>query len=199
MTDVTAVIREPLAPSRPRRFLGDLERRREVFANLGLNWFASVMGTGIVANAAALPPMAMLTVGAGALLVGKNLIGLHAAVRVDEILWTFGTATGLLSAVAIPYLMFTEMPSALGDVLGSWLMPVVPPMVSAAAGAGLIRYLPAGHGAVSAEYASAADAMAVLYGVPAWGFAVGWLSIAAVAPRPVPDHPGPADGRSAIA
>jgi C4-dicarboxylate transporter/malic acid transport protein len=192
------------------------------------------------------PPMAMLTVGAGALLVGRQLIGLPAAVRVDELLWALGTAAGLLCAVAIPVLMFTEMPSALGDVLGSWLMPVVPPMVSAAAGAGLIRYLPAGqdrlallvacyamfgislfmslnviallcyrltshglpaaplvptlwivlgplgqsvtasgllaqaaHGAAGGEYARAADAMAILYGAPAWGFAIGWLLIAA--------------------
>jgi tellurite resistance protein TehA-like permease len=179
-------------------------------------------------------------------LARRHLIGLPAAVRVDEVLWVLGTATGLLCAVAIPVLIFTEIPSALGDVLGSWLMPVVPPMVSAAAGAGLIRYLPAGqnrlallvpcyalfgispfmslnviaplwyrltshgvpaarlvptlwivlgslgqsitasglvahaaHGAVSGDYARAADAMRILYGVPTWGFAIGWLLIAA--------------------
>jgi C4-dicarboxylate transporter/malic acid transport protein len=303
MSQVSAVVTpEQLPTRRPRRVLRDLKQPRDAFANLGPNWFTSVMGTGIVASAAALlpvqvpaltsaalaiwilaaalliavvaattvhwllyqqtarrhhrtlsmapfygaPPMAMMTVGAGALLVGKNLIGLPAAVRVDEILWALGTATGLLCAVAIPVLMFTEMTSELGDVLGSWLMPVVPPMVSAAAGAGLIRYLPAGqdrlgllvacyamfgvslfmslnviallwyrltsrgvpavrmvptlwivlgplgqsvtaagllahaaHGAVSGEYASAADAMAVLYGVPVWGFAIAWLFIAA--------------------
>jgi excisionase family DNA binding protein len=54
------------------------------------------------------PPMAMLTVGAGALLVGKDLIGLSAAVTVDEILWTLGTLTGLASTILIPYLMFTR-------------------------------------------------------------------------------------------
>lgn len=37
------------------------------------------------------PPMALLTVGAGALLVGRDLVGLGAAVRIDEILWTLGT------------------------------------------------------------------------------------------------------------
>ncbi len=35
--------------------------------------------------------MAMMTVGAGALLVGKSLIGLPAAVDIDWMLWTLGT------------------------------------------------------------------------------------------------------------
>ena len=155
---------------------------RQRLAHLGPNWFASVMGTGIVANAAALlpvhsaalhsialavwvlaagllavllaataahwllhteqarahhsdpamapfygaPPMAMLTVGAGALLLGKQLVGLPAAVRVDEVLWSAGTITGLLSTIAIPYLMFTRHELHAQDTLGSWLMPVVP-------------------------------------------------------------------------
>jgi C4-dicarboxylate transporter/malic acid transport protein len=168
--------------------------------NLGPNWFASVMGTGIVANAAILlpvqlaplhslalgvwvlaatllialtiatavqwvrypetarrhhrdptmapfygaPPMAMLTVGAGALLVGRGLIGVPAAITVDEILWTLGTVTGLASTIAIPYLMFTQHHLGRRNTLGTWLMPIVPPMVSAATGAALIAYLPAG-------------------------------------------------------
>jgi C4-dicarboxylate transporter/malic acid transport protein len=168
--------------------------------NLGPNWFASVMGTGIVANAAALlpvrvaglrefavgvwlsaaamlvflllataaqwlrypiharrhhhdpamapfygaPPMALLTVGAGAVLVGRDIVGLGPAVAVDEVLWTLGSITGLLGAIAIPYLMFTEHDLEWKDASGTWLMPVVPPMVSAATGAALIAHLPAG-------------------------------------------------------
>jgi tellurite resistance protein TehA-like permease len=159
MTDTT------LAPSpsalhdiRPRRLLAALPTRADAFAHLGPNWFASVMGTGIVAVAATLlpvrfagreplaviawvtaaallvlliaatavhwlrhpdtarghardsamapfygaPPMALLTVGAGALLAGRHLIGLHDAVVVDSVLWTAGTLTGLAAAVAIP-------------------------------------------------------------------------------------------------
>src|ERR1700740_1597435 len=42
---------------RPPRVLGALERPGDVFRHLGPNWFASVMGTGIVANAAALLPV----------------------------------------------------------------------------------------------------------------------------------------------
>ena len=188
------------APRAARRLLRELQRPSDVFANLGPNWYASIMGTGIVANAAALlplhstgllraalviwaldavllvaltaatavhwvrypavarshasdpamaqfygaPPMALLTVGAGALLVGHQLLGMHAAVIVDSVLWGLGTATGLLSSVAIPYLMFTRHRIDQPMTLATWLMPIVPPMVSAATGAALIAHLPAG-------------------------------------------------------
>jgi C4-dicarboxylate transporter/malic acid transport protein len=185
----------------PRRWiLTELEHPGAVFLNLGPNWFASVMGTGIVAVAAVLlpvhiaglrdlargvwllaaamlvllvvatavhwlrhpeharrhhhdpamapfygaPPMALLTIGAGALLVGRDIVGLGAAVRVDEVLWTLGTIGGLLSVIAIPYLMFTDDHIRPSEAYATWLMPVVPPMVSAATGAALIAYLPAG-------------------------------------------------------
>jgi C4-dicarboxylate transporter/malic acid transport protein len=195
MSDATTITRP-----RSRRLLADLERPSDVFRHLGPNWYASIMGTGIVANAAILlpahapalhsfalgvwvlagtmlvaltlasaahwlrhpqiahghhrdpamapfygaPPMAMLTVGAGALLVGKDLIGLPAAIALDEILWTLGTVTGLASTIVIPYLMFTRLELAREDTLATWLMPIVPPMVSAATGAALIAHLPAG-------------------------------------------------------
>jgi C4-dicarboxylate transporter/malic acid transport protein len=90
------------------------------------------------------PPMAILTVGAGALLLGKDLVGLSAAITVDEILWTLGTLTGLASTILIPFLMFTRLKLELKHTLGTWLMPIVPPMVSAATGAALIAHLPAG-------------------------------------------------------
>ena len=133
-------------------------------ANVTPNWFASVMGTGIVANAAVTlpvelpglrqaaigvwllasamllffltatvlhwvrhpaaarahhadpvmahfygaPPMALLTVGAGTLLIGRDVVGLRAAVAIDAVLWTVGTIAGLVSAVAVPYLAFTR-------------------------------------------------------------------------------------------
>jgi C4-dicarboxylate transporter/malic acid transport protein len=184
----------------PLRSAGALERAGDFVRNLGPNWFASVMGTGIVANAALIlpvhiaglravaagmwlvaatmlvllavatglqwlryperarrhvheaanapfygaPPMAMLTVGAGALLVGRVIVGAGAALRIDEILWTLGTITGLLSTIAIPYMMFTEHSPEPPDTHGTWLMPIVPPMVSAATGAALIAHLPAG-------------------------------------------------------
>src|SRR5271156_1704629 len=41
---------------RNRSFLRELERPSHAFRNIGPNWFASVMGTGIIATAAALLP-----------------------------------------------------------------------------------------------------------------------------------------------
>jgi len=164
---------------------------------LGPNWFASVMGTGIVATAGATlpfhvkgmhvftlsiwlvslvvltvlvvafavhwvrhpgavgryardvtlaqffgaPPMALLTVGAGALLVGRSLIGEGAALVLDWVLWSAGTVTGLATAVAVPYLLFTRLEVRHDAAFGGWLMPVVPPMVSAATGGMLIAHV----------------------------------------------------------
>ena len=185
---------------RRHRLLGDLDRPGDVFARLGPNWFASVMGTGIVATAAATlpvqwpglrgfadavwvlsavwlltlagaevllwtrhrdaarghardpvmvqfygaPPMALLTVGAGALLLGPGLIGADAAIAIDAVLWPLGTLTGLAASLAVPYLMFTRWQATPDAAFGGWLMPVVPPMVSAATGALLVPHLPAG-------------------------------------------------------
>jgi hypothetical protein len=39
------------------------------------------------------PPMALLTVGLSTLLLGKDLIGLTLAVRIDAVLWGLGTLT----------------------------------------------------------------------------------------------------------
>ncbi len=87
------------------------------------------------------PSMALLTVGAGAVLVGKDLIGLRAAVDLDWVLWTLGTVAGLACSVAVPYLMFTRHRVGADAAFGGWLMPVVPPMVSAATGALLIPHV----------------------------------------------------------
>ncbi len=47
-------------------------------------------------------PMALLTVGAGAILVGKDLIGERLAVDLDWVLWTAGTLGGLFTAIDHP-------------------------------------------------------------------------------------------------
>ena len=169
---------------------------RRWLGHIGPNWFASVMGTGIVANAGAtlpadLPgmhlftrvvwvaaavlltglvvvvgghwlrnptvarsharnpqmahfygaaPMALLTVGTGAVLVGGEVIGERAAITLAWLLWTAGTAGGLFTAVSIPYLMFTQHDVEPDAAFGGWLMPIVPPMVAAATGAFLIPH-----------------------------------------------------------
>ncbi|MBW4042724.1 MAG: TDT family transporter [Acidobacteria bacterium] len=188
-------------PARPHsRFFQQLEHPGQIVSNLTPNWFASIMGTGIVATAAAslplqfpglrtaativwviaaflllaltvatvlhwvryrqtasrhhldpvishfygAPPMAILTVGAGTLLLGKDWIGLPAAIGVDWTLWTIGTVLGLGTAVLVPYLAFTRHETEPDAAFGGWLMPIVPPMVSASTGALLIPSVTAG-------------------------------------------------------
>ena len=165
---------------------------------LGPNWFASVMGTAIIANAAATlpvhtpvldvlatsawllgaallvvlgvatvrhwrsspgaarrhladpvmshfhgaPPMALMAVAAGTLLAGHRVIGHHAAVGVATALWAAGTLLGLWTLVAIPRQTLRSPAAYSGAAFGGWLMPVVPPTVSAATGPLLLPHLP---------------------------------------------------------
>jgi len=176
--------------------------------NFGPNWFASVMGTGIVATAGAgLPvhvpgahvfsrvvwvfaavllvvllvavsvqwfrhptvarshsrnpqmahfygacPMALMTVGSGAILIGQDLLGARVAVDLAWVLWTAGTVGGLFTAVSIPFVMFTQFNVEPDAAFGGWLMPVVPPMVSAAAGALLVPHMAPGTGRTTMLY-----------------------------------------------
>lgn len=92
------------------------------------------------------PPMALMTVGAGTLLVGRDVIGLHAAVAVDAVLWTVGTLAGLAVAATVPHRTLTRQDRKGDGVQGYWLMAIVPPLVSASTGAPLIAHLPAGPG-----------------------------------------------------
>jgi C4-dicarboxylate transporter/malic acid transport protein len=302
MSTITAPTPGSLGARASRRRLSAPEQPGGALAQIGPNWFASVMGTGILATAALLlpvrvagqtafaigawalaavllavlaaatavqwvrypaiarshhrnpamapfygaPAMAVLTVGAGTLLVGSKLIGVGAAVTVDELLWTIGTVIGLACTIAIPYFMFTGPAVRLEQVNGGWLMAIVPPMVSAATGAALIAHVPAGqarltlalacygmfgisliaslivfgllvarlarHGAgparlvptlwiglgplgqsitavgllskaarpaLPASFGPAIHGLVFVYGLPVWGFAIVWLTIAA--------------------
>ncbi|MDW8806628.1 TDT family transporter, partial [Streptomyces scabiei] len=88
--------------------------------------------------------MALLAVGAGALVVGRDWIGVRATLALDAVLFGAGTVTGLAAAVAVPYLMIVRHridPAGITPVL---LLPLVAPMVSAALGPLLVPYLPAG-------------------------------------------------------
>jgi len=91
-------------------------------------------------------PMALLTVAAGAVLVGGDLIGELAAVELAWALWVAGTVSGLFTAVSIPFLMFTQHSVGPDAAFGGWLMPVVPPGVAAATGALLIPHMTPGVG-----------------------------------------------------
>lgn len=239
----------------------DVPGRRPVAILLWLlaAWWLVVLGTGFVAGRVRFrphddvgmtqfwgaPAMGLMTVGAGALLVGRDVIGLENALRLDWTLWTAGTLLGLGTAMWIPFRMMTTHDVPPGSAFGGWLMPVVPPMVSAANGALLIPHLPPGQarltmllacyamfgislfatvivvpqiwqrlvhhklgpaaavptvwivlgplgqsitasdllagqaGHVLPEpYGTAASAFALFYGVPTWGFAMLWISLA---------------------
>ncbi|WP_086559989.1 TDT family transporter [Streptomyces africanus] len=88
--------------------------------------------------------MALLAVGGGALGVGRDWIGVRAAVALDAVLFGAGTALGLAAAVAVPYLMAVRHRAEPGQATPVWLLPLVAPMVSAAVGPPLVRHLPPG-------------------------------------------------------
>lgn len=199
MTTIAVERQAAVRVQRRPGLLADLEGG-PVFGFIGPNWFASVMGTGIVAVALAglpfslpyagpfaaavwalsaallvlvlgataahhrwhpqvarghlddpvmshfygAPAMALMTVGAGAVLAGYRLIGTGPALVLDAVLWTVGTLLGLVTAVLVPYRAFTTHQVRADAAFGGWLMPVVPPMVSAATGGLLLPHLPAG-------------------------------------------------------
>ena len=74
------------------------------------------------------------------------------AVDLDWVLWTAGTIGGLFTAVSIPFVMFTQHNVEPDAAFGGWLMPVVPPMVSAATGALLIAHMAPGSGRATMFY-----------------------------------------------
>ncbi|MEV6176611.1 TDT family transporter [Streptomyces sp. NPDC052015] len=174
--------------------------RAPMVRHLGPHWYATVMGTAIVATAGAALPhdlpglgtvrvavwalslalltavlaaralhwahhrdqarahlldpatapfygclsMALTAVGGGAVTVGRDWIGLRAALVLDSVLFTAGAVTGLAAAVAVPYLMSVREGIRWDDVTPVWLLPVVAPMVSAALGPLLVPHLPPG-------------------------------------------------------
>ncbi|MCZ4549871.1 TDT family transporter [Gordonia rubripertincta] len=121
------------------------------------------------------PAMALLTVGAGTIELGPQFLGNHVAVWVGGLLWLAGTTAGLFTAVWIPFRMITGTQSAQSGAMPSWLMPVVPPMVSAATGSLLIQHIPAGQLRLGV--------LAACYGMFGLSLIVGLLTIAMVYSR----------------
>ncbi|MFJ7076589.1 TDT family transporter [Streptomyces sp. NPDC098781] len=88
--------------------------------------------------------MALLAVGGGAVVVGRDWIGTGAAVALDAVLFCAGTVVGLAAAVAVPYLMAVRHRPEPAQATPVWLLPLVAPMVSAALGPLLVPHLPPG-------------------------------------------------------
>lgn len=91
------------------------------------------------------PPIACLTIATGFLVIGRPLGGLALAptmVLCAQVLWIAGVVGSLAAALGVPYLMFTRHQLSTEMTSGTWLLPVVPPLVVAVPGALLISSWP---------------------------------------------------------
>jgi C4-dicarboxylate transporter/malic acid transport protein len=88
------------------------------------------------------PPMAAFTIAVGFLKIGETVLPVHACVVAAQALWTAGVAGSLFSAFFVPYLTFTRYELSVDKALGSWLLPVVPPIVASVPAALLIPTVP---------------------------------------------------------
>ena len=98
----------------------------------------------VVAHFYGAVPMAIMTVGTSTMVVGATVIGRDLALGIDLVCWVVGTIGGVVTAVVIPYQHLIVGRPTVGEAFGGWLMPVVPPMVSASAAAVLTPQLSAG-------------------------------------------------------
>ncbi|KQS64987.1 TDT family transporter [Modestobacter sp. Leaf380] len=96
----------------------------------------------VMAHSWGAPPMALLAFGAATLLVGRDVVGLPAALVLDVVLWSVGTVGGLVTLVLVPLRTRTRHATDSRSPSAGWLVPVVPPMVSAATGALLVPHAP---------------------------------------------------------
>ncbi|MFE0747686.1 TDT family transporter [Gordonia sp. NPDC058843] len=97
----------------------------------------------VVAHFYGAVPMAVMTVGTSTMVVGATVIGRDLALGIDVVCWIVGTVGGVITAVVIPYRHLIIGRPTVGDAFGGWLMPVVPPMVSASAAAVLTSQMSA--------------------------------------------------------
>src|SRR5689334_10694731 len=87
-----------------RRIMPDLRRPADAFRNLGPNWYAVVMGTAIVANAAALLPVdvpALRWVGLGVWILATLLLIVLTVSRGIHLLRHTEAAKGQLSEASV--------------------------------------------------------------------------------------------------
>lgn len=121
------------------------------------------------------PAMALLTVGAGTIELGPQVLGADVAIWVGGMLWIAGTAAGIFTALWIPFRMIAGAQSAESGAMPSWLMPVVPPMVAAASGSLLIQHITPGQLRLGV--------LAICYGMFGMSLLVGFLTIGMVYSR----------------
>ena len=76
------------------------------------------------------PPMACFTIAVGFLKIGAAFLPLGVCIAAAQTLFIVGVLGSIASAFAVPYLMFTHHEVTPEKMYGSWLLPVVPPIVA---------------------------------------------------------------------
>ncbi len=109
-----------------------------------------------VAQAWGAPPMAAFTVAVGLLRIGPAFFGEPACNAAAQVLWIAGAAISIASAFVVPYMMFTQHELTTKGTYGSWLLPVVPPIVASVPAALLLPTWP---------HAIAGSMLALAYGL----------------------------------
>lgn len=145
----------------------------------------AVLADPVLAPTLGVPPMAVMTVGAATLVAGHTIVGADVALVVAATAWAIGTAGGLTAAVLVVRTMVAQHRIAVTDASGAWLLPVVPPTVSATTGAALVAHAPAGEARL--------DLLLVLYALLGLSFIASLLMVSVVWARLLVHGPGPAE------
>lgn len=123
----------------------------------------------VLAHSYGATAMGLMTAGAATGAVGGRWLG-PLTLPLETGLWVAGTLLGLATAVVVPYCAITLHDVGEDSAFGGWLMPVVPPMVSAATGTVLLGHLPAG------------EPRATLFVLLCGGFGIALLATLAILP-----------------
>ncbi|GAC1539499.1 MAG: TDT family transporter [Candidatus Velthaea sp.] len=91
---------------------------------------AASLNDGAKAQLWGAPPMAAFTISVGFLKIGTAFIDPAVCILAAQILWIAGVAGSIFSAFLVPYLMFTAHEHSTDRTFGSWLLPIVPPIVA---------------------------------------------------------------------
>jgi tellurite resistance protein TehA-like permease len=76
------------------------------------------------------PPIACFTISLGFLVIGPHVLSTALCIAIAQELWILGVIGSLFSIVLVPYLMAIKQSLSLDATSGSWLLPVVPPIVA---------------------------------------------------------------------
>lgn len=92
--------------------------------------FLAVLHDPVKAQVLGAPPMACFTIAVGFLKIGEAFLPLEFCIAAAQTLFLIGVIGSIASAFAVPYVMFTHHEIAPEKMYGSWLLPVVPPIVA---------------------------------------------------------------------